>query len=92
MTERILTAMRARRVIIGVSVSVLRPLIAVAARVLPNPPVTPSLLDLLDVDNAVPDNAITQTFGIQPTPFAPEELTYLRAISARDALRSLFTR
>src|SRR5690242_15346021 len=92
MTERILTAMRARRVIVGVSVSVLSPLIAVAARVLPNPPVTPSLLDLLDVDNAVPDNAITQTFGIQPTPFAPEELTYLRAISARDALRSLFTR
>ncbi|HEX6967109.1 MAG TPA: complex I NDUFA9 subunit family protein [Gemmatimonadaceae bacterium] len=92
MTERILAAMGERRIIIGVSTSALRPLIAVAARLLPNPPVTPSLLDLLDIDNTTPDNAITQTFGIVPTPFAPEELTYLREISARDALSALFTR
>lgn len=91
MTERILTAMGERRAIIGVPVAAMRPLVALAARLLPNPPVTPSLLDLLDVDNTVPNNAITHTFGIVPTPFAPEELYYLRAITTRDALRSLFT-
>jgi len=79
-------------VLIDVPVGILRPLVALAARVLPNPPVTPALLDLLDVDNAVSDNAITRTFGITPTPFAPEELRYLGAITAREALRSLFTR
>ena len=92
MVERVLVAMHEHRVLIDVPVGILRPLVALAARVLPNPPVTPALLDLLDVDNAVSDNAITRTFGITPTPFAPEELRYLGAITAREALRSLFTR
>ncbi|HXC24331.1 MAG TPA: NAD-dependent epimerase/dehydratase family protein [Gemmatimonadaceae bacterium] len=89
MAERILTAMRAWRVTVGVPVGVVRPLIAVAERVLPNPPVTTELLDLLAVENTVPENAITSVFGIAPTPFAPEELLYLRRITIGEALRSL---
>lgn len=89
MVERILLAMQTKRVLVGAPVAALRPLIAIAQRVLPNPPVTTSLLDLLSVDNTTPDNAITTTFGITPAPFAPEELLYLRRITAGDAIRSL---
>ncbi len=92
MAERILTAMRVRRKLVGIPVDVLRPIIALAERVLPNPPVTSSLLDLLKIDNTIQDNAITTTFGVDPTPFAPEELLYLRRITVRMAVRSLFGR
>jgi uncharacterized protein YbjT (DUF2867 family) len=92
MTERILTAMQARRVTIGIPIGLVRPLITVAEHVLPNPPVTTELLDLLAVDNTVPDNAITRVFHIEPTPFAPEELLYLRRITVGEALRSLVTK
>jgi hypothetical protein len=92
MVERILVAMDERRILIRVPVAALHPLIAVAAQLLPNPPVTPSLLELLEVDNTVPENALVPVFGVSPTPFAPEELRYLQQITALEALRSLFTR
>lgn len=92
MVERILLAMQARRKIIGVPLSVTRPLVALAERVLPNPPVTMELLNLLAVDNTVPDNTISSTFGIAPTPFAPEELLYLRRVTVGEAVRSLLGR
>lgn len=90
MTERILTAMGVKRKIVSVPVGTLRPLIALAASALPNPPVTTALLDLLGLDNTVPDNALVPVFGVNPTPFAPDELQYLRRITASDALGSLF--
>jgi NADH dehydrogenase len=89
MTERILVAMNANRRLVGVSVGALRPLIVIAEKLLPNPPVTTSLLDLLKVDNVVPVNDL-QELGIDPIPFAPEELLYLREITAGSAFRSLF--
>ena len=92
MTERILVAMHASRVLVSVPVSVLRPIIAVAEKTLPRPPVTTGLLELLDMDNVVPENDLTTTLGIDPTPFAPEELLYLRQITVSSALRSLFGR
>jgi Predicted nucleoside-diphosphate-sugar epimerases len=90
MTERILIAMNASRALVGIPVSVLRPLIAAAENVLPHPPVTSGLLDLLAIDNVTPHNNLKLSLGIQPTPFAPEELLYLRNITAGAALRSLF--
>lgn len=92
MTERILAAMGVTRRIVSVPVSALRPLIALAARTIPNPPVTPSLLALLSLDNTVPANALTEVFGITPTPFAPDELQYVKRITASAALSSLFER
>jgi len=90
MTERILVAMHAKRKLISVPVSALRPLIAAAEKMLPRPPVTTGLLDLLDIDNVVPENDLTTRLGIHPVPFAPEELLYLREITASSAMRSLF--
>src|SRR5712671_6130397 len=92
MTERILTAMGTHRKIVPVPVKALRPLIALAQRLLPNPPVTPSLLDLLSLDNTVTNNALTEYFKVVPIPFAADELQYLRRITVRNALRSLFER
>ncbi len=92
MVERILLAMDAKRILIPLPTALLRPLVALLQRVLPNPPVTTELLDLLKVDNVVPGNALHDAFGIVPTPFAPEELVYLEDITAREALRSLLGR
>lgn len=90
MTERILVAMRARRALVPVPLGLLRPVVGIMQRVLPKPPVTTGLLDLLSVDNTVPDNEITRTFNITPTPFAPEEIEYVRRVTLRSALKSMF--
>ena len=90
MVERIFLAMDVDRAIVPIPVAVLRPVIALLQRVLPNPPVTTSLLDLLALDNTVSDNALFDVFGIEPTPFAPEEISYLKGIGFGDALRSIF--
>jgi uncharacterized protein YbjT (DUF2867 family) len=92
MTERILNAMQTTRTLVPVPVRLLRPLIVLAQRFLPNPPVTPSLLDLLALDNTVTKNALTEFFKVVPIPFAADELQYLRRITARSALKSLFSR
>jgi uncharacterized protein YbjT (DUF2867 family) len=92
MTERILTAMGTDRKLVPVPVRLLRPVVALAQRLLPNPPVTSSLLDLLALDNTVANNALTGYFKVVPIPFAADELQYLRRITARNALRSLFER
>jgi uncharacterized protein YbjT (DUF2867 family) len=92
MTERILTAMGTNRTLVSVPVKLLRPIVALAQRLLPNPPVTSSLLDLLALDNTVANNALTEYFKVVPIPFAADELQYLRRITARNALRSLFER
>lgn len=92
MAERIFLAMDVERTIVPIPVAVLRPLIAILQRVLPNPPVTTSLLDLLGLDNTVSDNALFDVFGVEPTPFAPEEISYLKGIGFSDALRSIFQR
>jgi NADH dehydrogenase len=92
MTERILVAMNTSRALINVPVSALRPVVAVAEKVLPRPPVTTGLLELLELDNVVPENDLTTKLGINPIPFAPEELLYLRQVTVSSAFRSLFGR
>jgi uncharacterized protein YbjT (DUF2867 family) len=92
MTERILIAMNATRSLVAVPVAALRPLIGFARRLLPNPPVTTSLLDLLEVDNTTEPNDLREKLGIDPVPFAPEELLYLRKISVGSALSSLWSK
>lgn len=90
MTERILIAMNTSRVLVGIPVAALRPLVALAGHLLPHPPVTTGLLDLLAIDNVIPQNDLKDTLGIEPVPFAPEELLYLQKITAGSAIRSLF--
>jgi NADH dehydrogenase len=91
MLERVMAAMGVRRHLVNVPVPLLRPLVGLMQRILPRPPVTTGLLDLLALDNTVADNALTSVFGITPVRFETEELEYLREITFRDAVRSLFT-
>jgi len=88
--ERILVAMKARRAVVGVPIAVMRLLVGALWHLVPKPPVTTELLDILALNNTVPDNALVSVFGISPTPFAPEELLYLRNITFGEALRSMF--
>ncbi|CAN5627068.1 complex I NDUFA9 subunit family protein [soil metagenome] len=90
MTERILVAMRTQRMLVPVPVGVLRPVVALMQRVVPKPPVTTGLLDLLSLDNTVPENEIRRTFGVEPVPFAPEEIGYVRSVTLRNAIGSMF--
>ena len=92
MTERILAAMATSRKLVPVPIRLLRPLVAIAQRILPNSPVTTGLLEILSLDNTVSENALTDVFKVVPIPFAADELQYLRRITARSALRSLFER
>jgi hypothetical protein len=92
MVRRILVAMSTKRLLVGVPVALIRPLVAVAQRVLPNPPVTTGLLDLLSLDNTIHDASIWPELGITPASFSPHNLAYLRRISAGDAIESLFRR
>ncbi|MFL5486841.1 MAG: complex I NDUFA9 subunit family protein [Gemmatimonadaceae bacterium] len=92
MTERILTAMGTTRRLVPVPIKALRPIVAFAQKVLPNPPVTSGLLDLLSLDNTVQNNALTEYFKVVPVPFAADELQYLRRITVKSALKSLFER
>lgn len=92
MARRILRAMHASRLIVGVPVAAVRPVAAVGATLLPSPPVTPGLLDLLALDNTISDNAITATFGIEPVRFDERSLGYLRRVTLGEALRSMLGR
>ena len=92
MTERILSAMGTTRRLVPVPIPMLRPLIAIFQRILPHPPVTSSLIDLLAIDNTVPKNGLIETFRVTPIPFAGDELSYVRRITVRSALKSLLTR
>ncbi len=85
----VLAALGARRRTVNVPVPLLRPAIRLMAWVLPNPPVTTGLLDMLKVDNVVEHNALTEVFGIAPRPFTPENLAYMRRFTVWGTIRRL---
>ena len=92
MAAMVLRAMHARRVFVSAPVALLRPFVAVAQRVIPNPPVTTELLALLGVDNTTPDNALSSRLGIVPTALTEESLAYLREITVGRAIQALMRR
>ena len=85
--DRVLDALDTRRLTVRVPVPLLRPAVALMGAVLPNPPVAPSLLDLLKVDNVVAHNALTEDFDLDPRPFIPENLRYMQRFSALGSLK-----
>jgi uncharacterized protein YbjT (DUF2867 family) len=87
--KRVLQTLRARRLTINVPVPLLRPVVKLMEIALPNPPVTTTLLNMLDVDNTVPDNALIDVFNITPRPFTPENLSYMRKFSTVGSLKRL---
>ena len=87
--KRTLQAIGARRTMIPTPVPLLRVVVALMG-VLPAPPVTTSLLDLLAVDNTTRNNAIGR-FVAEPRPFTAENTApYMRQFKLGDTLRQFF--
>ncbi|MBM4424274.1 MAG: complex I NDUFA9 subunit family protein [Chloroflexi bacterium] len=90
--RRTLTAIGAQRLMIPFPIPLLRVVVALMGVVFTAPPVTTSLLDLLDVDNTTKNNALGR-FVAQPKPFTAENAApYLRRFRVGDTLRQFFGR
>lgn len=88
--DRVLKALGTNRLRVKVPVPVLRPLVAVMQTVLPTPPVTSSLLDLLALANVTQENGLISKFGIDPKPFVPENLGYMKNFNSLTTLGKFF--
>jgi NADH dehydrogenase len=87
--RRTLQAIGAKRKLIHFPVPLLRVVVGVMG-LLPAPPVTSSLLDLLAVDNTTRNNAIGRSVA-QPKPFTAENAApYMRRFKLSDTLRQFF--
>jgi NADH dehydrogenase len=85
--RRTLQAVGARRLLVPFPLPVLRVVVALMEKLLPAPPVTRSLLELLAVNNVTEDNAIAR-FVPQPRAFTAETAApYMRQFRAGDTLR-----
>lgn len=88
--ERTLEAVGAKRKLVPVPPSFIRLIVTLMEKILPNPPVTRSLLELLAVSNVTSSNAITM-FVENPRPFTAENVApYMRQFSARQTLAQFF--
>jgi uncharacterized protein YbjT (DUF2867 family) len=84
--RRTLKAINARRLMIPFPMPVLRVIVALMEALLPNPPVTRSLLELLAVSNVPEDNAISK-FVPEPRPFTAENAAaYMQEFTVRETL------
>lgn len=89
--RRTFAAVGARRLMIPVPLPLLRVPVTLMG-LLPAPPVTPTLLDLLKVDNTSKHNAIHR-FVAQPRRFTPENAApYMRQFTLGNTLRSFLGR
>jgi uncharacterized protein YbjT (DUF2867 family) len=90
--RRTLAAIGARRTMIHVPLPVMRLIVTLMEKMLPAPPVTRSLLELLAVNNVPAENAIHQ-FVPEPRPFTAENAAaYMRKFRAGDTLAKFLGR
>ncbi len=90
--RRSLEAVGATRWFAHVPVPVLRALVRIMEEVLPSPPVTRSLLELLAVDNVPAENAVHR-FVEEPRPFTAENAApYMRTFKASRTLAQFLGR
>ena len=88
--RRTLQAVGARRWMVPFPMPLLRIIVTLMETILPNPPVTRSLLELLAVSNVTTHNAISM-FVSEPKPFTAENAApYMRQFHLRDTLAQLF--
>jgi NADH dehydrogenase len=88
--RRTLEAVGARRIMVRFPMPLLRVIVALMETLLPAPPVTRSLLELLAVSNVTEDNAIHR-FVEHPRPFTVENIQpYMKEFTVRGTLRQFF--
>jgi uncharacterized protein YbjT (DUF2867 family) len=84
--RRTLKAMAAQRLMVPFPMPVLRAIVALMEALLPNPPVTRSLLELLAVSNVTTENSISR-FVPDPRPFTAENAAaYMQGFTAGETL------
>ena len=82
--KRTMQALGARRILVPFPKSLLKTAVGLMEKTLPNPPVTQSLLELLQVDNVTSNNAINR-FVENPKAFTPEAVKgYMQEFKVRD--------
>ncbi len=86
MVKQILFALHRSRVLLKLPVSLMKPVVKAMGLVLPKPPATTSLLDLLNVDNTTTPDSVERQFGFKPRPFR-EVIGYLNRYPFTRALR-----
>lgn len=90
--RRTLTAIGARRLMVRLPMPAVRIVVTLMEKLLPAPPVTRSLLELLAVPNVTTENAIYR-FVADPRPFTVENIApYMKQFSARQTLAQFFGR
>jgi uncharacterized protein YbjT (DUF2867 family) len=86
--RRVMEAIDANRMMLHFPMPFLRIAVKVMELALPNPPVTSSLLELLQVENVTKDNALNR-FVESPRSFDPDFLaTYMQDFTVGETLRS----
>jgi uncharacterized protein YbjT (DUF2867 family) len=90
--RRTLEAMNAKRWMIRFPLPLLRIIVGLMEGLLPSPPVTGSLLELLAVSNVVSKNALPK-FVSNPQPFTPENIApYMQTFRIKSTLAQYFRR
>ncbi len=90
MVQQILKALQRGRLLLKVPVPLMRPVIGGMQVVLPKPPATTSLLDLLNVDNTAQLDAVEKNFGFKPRRYA-EAIDFLNRKPFGEALKEAFS-
>lgn len=90
--RRTLKAVGARRQMVHFPIPLLRIIVSLMETLLPNPPITSSLLELLEVSNVAEDNAISQ-FVPDPRPFKVEFIApYMQNFHLKDTISQFLGR
>jgi len=90
--RRTLKAIGARRIMVRFPMPLLRLVVSLMEAALPNPPVTRSLLELLQVKNVTTSNALTK-FVQEPRPFTAENAApYMRKFRVSETLSQFMGR
>jgi len=90
--RRTLSAVSAQRKLVHFPMGLLRMVVSVMESVLPSPPVTRSLLELLQVSNVTTANALHQ-FVENPKPFSVENIApYMRDFRLKDTIAEYMKR
>lgn len=90
--RRTLKAVGAQRIMLHFPMPLLRIIVFLLEALLPNPPITHSLLELLEVSNVTQNNAIHQ-FISDPLPFTVENIdSYMKDFKLKDTLSQFMGR
>jgi uncharacterized protein YbjT (DUF2867 family) len=84
--RRTLKAIRAQRVMVRVPLPIMRTIVTLMEKLLPAPPVTRSLLELLAVNNVTSENGVYQFVPVPRSFTAENAAPYMRKFTVRETL------